>query len=525
MDTRVAVIGCGYWGKNLVRNFSDLGALGAVCDERADTADSFASRCGVPSMAYDRILEAPDIDGVVIATPAVTHARLVDSALRAGKHVFVEKPIALTVEEAAELNELAKETRRVLMVGHLLQYHPAFIKLKELAKSGYFGQLRHIYSHRLNLGKIRREENILWSFAPHDISMILSLVGDEPESVSAIGSCYLHSDNADVTTTHLAFPGGQNAHVFVSWLHPYKEQKLVVVGDQGMAVFDDTLSWDSKLLSYPHRMQWHNGMPTPDRADAQKISVVETEPLREEARHFLQCITGEVVCRTDGNEAIRVLRVLQASELAMSKKRPVCLNELGHGGDSSGRKYFAHESAFVDDGCEIGEGTKIWHFSHVLKGSRVGKNCILGQNVMQGPDVTIGDNCKIQNNVSLYKGVTLEDDVFCGPSCVFTNVNTPRAHIERKEEFRPTFVRKGSTIGANATIVCGVELGAYSFVASSAVVTRDVSPFALVAGVPARQIGWVGHAGERLTEDLVCPRTGRRYRISTSGELKESRAK
>jgi acetyltransferase-like isoleucine patch superfamily enzyme len=156
-------------------------------------------------------------------------------------------------------------------------------------------------------------------------------------------------------------------------------------------------------------------------------------------------------------------------------------------------------------------GSKIWHFSHILKGSKIGRNCIVGQNVMIGPDVTIGDTCKIQNNVSIYKGVTLEDGVFCGPSCVFTNVNTPRAEIERKDEFLPTRVRCGVTIGANATIVCGVDLGEYSTIGAGAVVTKDVPAFALVAGVPARRIGWVSRTGDRLGADLVCPRTGTRY--------------
>jgi UDP-2-acetamido-3-amino-2,3-dideoxy-glucuronate N-acetyltransferase len=172
---------------------------------------------------------------------------------------------------------------------------------------------------------------------------------------------------------------------------------------------------------------------------------------------------------------------------------------------------FIHESAYVDEGVEIGPGTRIWHFVHVLAGTRVGRNCILGQNVMAGPDVTIGDGCKIQNNVALYKGVWLADDVFCGPSCVFTNVLTPRAHVERKEEFVETHVGRGATIGANATIVCGNRLGAYSMVAAGAVVTHDVPDHALVAGVPARFIGWVSRSGDRLGPDLLCPRSGERY--------------
>jgi UDP-2-acetamido-3-amino-2,3-dideoxy-glucuronate N-acetyltransferase len=172
---------------------------------------------------------------------------------------------------------------------------------------------------------------------------------------------------------------------------------------------------------------------------------------------------------------------------------------------------FVHDTAAVDDNVTIGEKTKIWHFTHVLGNSRIGARCAIGQNVSIGPDVTIGDGCKVQNNVSLYKGVTLEDDVFCGPSMVFTNVLTPRAFVERKNEFGDTLVKKGATIGANATIVCGHTIGEYAMIGAGAVVTKDIPPYALVVGNPARRIGWVSRTGERLKADLVCPRTGEKY--------------
>jgi len=183
-----------------------------------------------------------------------------------------------------------------------------------------------------------------------------------------------------------------------------------------------------------------------------------------------------------------------------------------------------HASAYVDEGATVGTGTRIWHFCHVLPGVEIGRDCVLGQNVMIGPRVRVGHGCKIQNNVALYEGVELADDVFCGPSCVFTNVPTPRAFVNRKSEFRPTPVGRGASIGANATIVCGHALGAYSLVAAGAVVTRDVPDFALVAGVPARRIGWVSRAGERLGDDLVCPREGRRYRLDRADRLEELEA-
>jgi UDP-2-acetamido-3-amino-2,3-dideoxy-glucuronate N-acetyltransferase len=180
---------------------------------------------------------------------------------------------------------------------------------------------------------------------------------------------------------------------------------------------------------------------------------------------------------------------------------------------------FVHESAYVDAPTRIGKGTKIWHFAHVLKDCDIGENCVLGQNVMVGPAVRLGNNCKIQNNVALYNGVELEDDVFCGPSCVFTNVNNPRAAYERKSEFAATIVRKGASIGANATIVCGHELGAYCFIAAGAVVTTNVPAYALMAGVPARRIAWVSAAGRKLGPDLICPETKVHYRETADGQL------
>ena len=514
---QVAAIGCGYWGKNLVRNFAELGALAAICDPTRTAAAALADRYHAPVATVDAVLRDDEIVGVAIAAPAALHADLARRAIEAGKHVFVEKPLALAVAEAEELCALAERRDRRLMIGHLLQYHPGFIKLRELVREGALGRVEYISSTRLNLGKVRREEDILWSFAPHDLSMILSLVGEKPCDVTAQGGYYLHKTIADVTTTLLAFPGGGQAHVFVSWLHPFKEQKLAVIGDRAMAVFDNGQPWSSKLVIYPHRIEWRGAMPVPQKAEADPVALDEGEPLNIECRHFLDCIASGNAPRTDGYEGLRVLRVLaRASEALKRASVPPPSAKVQRYPDVQ-----IHESAFIDDPCEIGAGSRIWHFVHILPRTRIGRNCSLGRNVMAGPDVTIGDRCKIQNNVSIYKGVTLEDGVFCGPSCVFTNVNNPRAEIERKDDFRPTLVRRGATIGANATIVCGHTIGEHAFIAAGAVVTTDVSPFALMAGVPARRIGWVSHDGERLGSDLVCPRSGRRYREAGAERIEE----
>ena len=521
---RVAVIGAGYWGKNIVRNFAALNALVAVVDENQSTAQALCAQHGGSVAAFDDVLTDASIAAIAVATPAMLHYKLAKAALEAGKHVFVEKPLALTLREAEELVSVAERLDRRLMVGHLLHYHPAFLKLKELVREGRLGRLQYLYSNRLNLGKIRREEDILWSFAPHDLSMILSLVGHEPDSVESVGSCYLHQHIADVTTTHLSFPGGERAHVFVSWLHPFKEQKLVVVGSDAMAVFDDGEPWESKLLLFPHRINWRQGMPTPHKAEAVAVPLEAGEPLQAECQHFLDCVEIGATPRTDGREGLRVLRVLtRASER---------LHRRGVGADYSPPEVpqpaavrfphaRIHDSVYIDDGVEIGDNTSVWHFSHILSSVKIGPDCVIGQNVVIGPNVTIGKHCKIQNNVSVYRGVTLEDGVFCGPSCVFTNVNNPRAEIERKSEFRPTLVKRGATIGANATIICGHVLGEFSFIGAGSVVTKDVPAFALMAGVPARRIGWMGRHGEKLGLDLVCPATGRRYQEVRPNQLEE----
>lgn len=530
MDTtqHIAVIGSGYWGKNLVRNYHQLGVLKLICDKNETVLSSFQdSYSGIETcVALNEILNRDDIQGIVIATPAETHYTLAREALLAGKHVYVEKPLVLDEKEGQDLIQRAEDNNLVLMVGHLLQYHPIFIRLKELAHSGELGRINYIYSHRLNLGKIRREENILWSFAPHDISMILSLAGEEPDTVMATGGNYLHKKIADVTTTHMEFPSGLRSHIFVSWLHPFKVQQLVVVGERKMAVFDDTQPWSDKLLLYPHKINWQNNLPIPSKAEAERVDVPQAEPLRMECEHFLYCIGNGCRPFTDGTEGLRVLRVLNASQRSLDaggdkvdlgvQKTKTCIT----GNQTEINKAFVHETAVIDSACKIGKGTKIWHFSHVLSNSSVGENCNIGQNVVIGPDVEIGNGCKIQNNVSVYKGVTLEDGVFCGPSMVFTNVINPRSTISRMDEILPTLIKTGASLGANCTIVCGNQVGRYALVGAGAVVTKNVPDHAVIVGNPGRRIGWVCACGIRLLANLTCPKCHKKY-VETEVGLKE----
>ncbi len=311
----VGLAGCGYWGKNLARNLFQMGHLGAVCDASPKVLkDVKASYKGVRTTAdFSSLLDDKKLKAIALATPAAQHHEMAKAALLAGKDVFVEKPLALRVPEAEELVALARKRKRVLMVGHILEYHPAIRKLKEFADSGELGDIHYVYSNRLNLGKVRPEENILWSFAPHDISVILLLLDALPEWASTSGQNYLQHEIADVTMTCLAFPGKARAHIFVSWLHPFKEQKLVVVGSRKMAVFDDVVK-EGKLKIYDKGIDWKNGQPVIRQTAESTLFFPEMEPLREELSHFVECVRSRKTPRTDGVNGLRVLKVLDACQ-------------------------------------------------------------------------------------------------------------------------------------------------------------------------------------------------------------------
>lgn len=526
MTSSIAVVGCGHWGKNLVRVFSELGVLGCVCDTDVSRRNAFDFQSGSPVFTdkLEDVLCSRDVGAVAVATPAATHYEIVKKCLEAGKDVFVEKPLALNSEEGAVLVKIAEEGSRILMVGHILLYHPAIVRLRQLIDEGALGRILYCYSNRLNMGLIRTEENILWSFAPHDISVMLHLLEEEPIGVEADGQSYLTPGVVDVTLSRLKFQSGVTGHIFVSWLHPSKEQRFVVVGSEKMAVFDDRA--DEKLLLYPHRVDWAGRCPKAVKAEAISVDIEEAEPLKEECRHFIDCVRSRRAPLTDGHEGMRVLRVLDACQKSLEQHEPAKPPEKPARPPKPGKGCFVHETACVDLPCSIGQGTKIWHFSHVMKGARIGRDCTIGQNVLIASSAVVGDGVKIQNNVAVYDGVTLEDGVFCGPSAVFTNVMNPRSEIVRKSEYRPTLVKRGATLGANCTVVCGHTIGEYAFVGAGAVVTRDVPAFALVAGVPARQIGWICRcAGERLSFDEAgrskCSICGSSYRLA-DGHVQQS---
>lgn len=519
----LALVGAGYWGKNLARNFQALGVLHTLCDRSAEILGSYGNDyAGVKKVeSFDSVLGDPAVRKIAIAAPAALHFRLARAALLAGKDIYVEKPLCLDIAEAEELVELARTQERILMVGHLLQYHPCVVELRRMVSAGELGRVQYITSNRLNLGKIRQEENALWSFAPHDISVILSLVGHRlPQQVRCVGESYLTPNVADTTLTSFRFADQVRAHVFVSWLNPFKEQKLTVVGSRGMAVFDDTKPWSEKLVQHRDYLTWSEGRtPTPKKSEGSAVVVAEQEPLREECRHFVACCADRVAPRTDGKEGLRVLQVLKAAQ-----------QSLDHDGENvvvggiAPTRYFAHPSTVIDPKATVGANTKVWHFSHVMAGAEVGPGCNLGQNVVISPGVKLGANVKVQNNVSIYTGTTVEDDVFLGPSAVLTNVTNPRSQVNRQSLYEHTLIRRGATVGANATIVCGITLGRYCFIGAGAVVTKDVPDYALMMGNPARQRGWMSRHGHQMTADencmMTCPESGYRYAEGAAGVLR-----
>lgn len=512
MLPKLALIGIGHWGKNLARNFNKLGILHTVCELDPKLREAYAKEYPdiVFTSSYEEILANDDISMVAIATPAETHGKLIKSALEAGKDVFVEKPLCLDVYEGKKLVQLAKETNRILMIGHLLQYHPCVQKIQEMLSEGKIGTLISATSRRLSCGKVRQHENVLWSFAPHDISVILSLFKDVPDAVYVFDNSKAFGGLADSVSLNLRFANGTTASVEASWMHPFKEQVMVITGSLGSLVFDDTKEWSQKLAYYPNMISTGGSQRlTVTKTAPQFIDIEQSEPLLCECRHFVECCQKRCSAKTSGGEGLAVLNVLERAQKAL--KDAMVFPE----------PYFVHPTAVVSEEASVGNGSKVWHYSHVMAGAIVGEECNIGQNVFIANDAKVGNRVKIQNNVSVYKGMICEDDVFLGPSAVFTNIDRPRSAVCKRDQYATTMIRKGATIGANATIVCGNEIGAYAFVGAGSVVTRPIKPYALVVGNPAKQIGWLSKAGEKLdlplsTEignalEVICPVTQEKY--------------
>ena len=312
MNKNIAVVGCGYWGKNLVRNFFELGVLSSICDPNLSIANTFAKKYNVKSCSFAEMLEYRDIKGVVLAVPAELHASMAIDAMNKGKHVFVEKPLAMNEVEAKLMIAAAEKNNVQLMVGHLLQYHPIFKTVLKMVKNGDIGEINYIYSNRLSFGKVRSKEDVIWSFAPHDISMILSLVGEEPEHISCKSSSFLQKNLADIASIHMKFKSGIKSDIRVSWVNPLKEVKLVVTGKSGMLVFDDTKNWNEKLVLHSYEIDNLKELNL-KKTKEEYIKILEEEPLKNECQHFINVVEGNLKPLTDAFEGLKVLKVLTAA--------------------------------------------------------------------------------------------------------------------------------------------------------------------------------------------------------------------
>lgn len=488
-----AVLGAGNWGENHVRILYNMGILAAVADPLPDVGNRIEQT--YPGVAvfkdYKEILQDGRIRAVVIAAPAALHYEIARHSLLAGKDVLLEKPMALTVDEAAELKSLSEQRGLILMIGHQLLFHPAIEAMMEAIQNKVIGDVYFVDMERVKAGRIREKENVLWSFAPHDIAIVLSIIMSELRNVTATGQAVIQKRIEDNVHLHLEFANNVKAHIHTSWLWPHNRRKTVVVGTKGILEFDE----NSNVLRLLPQTVSSDLQIRQEKAREKKFAGVDT--LEKEIGHFLECVKERKTPLTDPASGIEVVKVLvRASECL--KKADV----------SPG--FFAHESVSIDLPCTIGDGTKIWHSSHIMQDAVIGNNCTIGQNVFIASGVVIGNNVKIQNNVSVYQGVTLEDHVFCGPSMVFTNVRTPRSNFPRNTaaHYLKTRVKKGATIGANATVVCGVEIGSYAFVGAGAVVTRNVPDHAIVYGNPAVIKGWICKCGNTIVkpweEKLAC---------------------
>ena len=322
MNIKLAVIGCGKWGFNHIRTaYNLLGAnLVAVCDTIPKSFLKVKSAGINTRFTTDisDVLSNKEINSVIISTSAESHYTLAKILLENGKNVLVEKPMTLISNETEELIELAEKNNLKLMVGHILLYHPAVIKIKEYLKKGILGKLQYIYSNRLNLGTVRSEENILWSFAPHDISVIQFLTEKYPVKISAYGADFLQNNIEDITLTVLDYPDNVHSHIFVSWLHPFKEQRLVVSGSEGMMVFEDTLK-NEKLKYYQKGYKYVNGIMEKFDADYEVVEFENKQPLEEEQKHFFECVLENKTPLTDGKNALDVLKILEAAGEALKQ--------------------------------------------------------------------------------------------------------------------------------------------------------------------------------------------------------------
>ncbi len=510
-NPRIGVIGLGRFGRAVAERLLRLDALGAVCDLDATRCAAFATATRHGDALA--LMAAPDVDAVVLATPVTTRAAMARATLEAGKDLWAPPPLCLAVAELEALVALASRARRVLMID--AGDGPARRAMAQAIDAGELGALQIVEVRRAGFGPFRPDEPVAARLLP-DLATLAGLLGEAPQRLRAESASVVQAEVPDHVTAHVHFGGGVRAVLTASRVHPTPEDRFVVIGDAGMLVLEG-----AHLTRHTHSIAWREGQPAAVPGGAEALHIADG--LDAAVERFLAAVSGGETAQPDAADALRALRIFESIGRSLDRDRAVPTEPapteapaiVGAGASD----VFVHPTAVVDGPVEIGAGTKVWHFSKLLGPLHIGERCSLGQNVVIERHVRIGDNVKIQNNVSVYSGVILEDDVFCGPSMVFTNVGTPRSHYPRKGEYAVTRVERGASIGANATVVCGHTLGRYCFVGAGAVVTKDVPPYALVYGNPARVRGWTCFCGLSLSlgvdacgeEEAECEGCGRRY--------------
>lgn len=446
---KLGLIGCGRWGKNLVREFHKLGILHIICDiQNLDY--------NIP-ITQDWNYFLNEIDMVCISLPAELHYEYTKKALLAHKDVFVEKPMTLNINQAQELVQLAHNNQCILMVGHLLQYHPAIQKIKEYLPK--LGKVINITSNRKSWGTIREQENVLWSFAPHDLSIILSLVSGNIHQIVASGKS---RKVYDIVNTSF-YLDNIYVNINVSWLHPFKEQKLTIIGEQGSLIFDDV---QKTLIFFKDNIN-------------ENIEFDKTSPLELECQHFIECCETRQQPITNGLEGLYVLQIIDKIQQKLNNIQP----KLNHQG-------------IIDKGAIIGNNCRIWHHSHLTNTCQIGDNCSIGQNCYVAG--ILGQGCKLQNNVNIYLGVKCGNYVFFGPNSTTTNDLNPRAQYSKNGNYIETIIEDQVSIGANVVIRCGITLKKGCFIGCGSVVVKDCDEYGIYVGNPAKKIGIMDEYGNKI---------------------------
>ena len=465
MNISIAVIGAGYWGTNLIREFYKTKYLTTICDVSLDIRTQMKQKYPDVNVtdSFESVLLNPSTTSIVIALPAKLHYEFALKALNANKHVFLEKPMTLNVSEAEHLCQVATSKNLTLMIGHLLQYHEGINVIKSVIEEGTIGDIKHIHFSRQSHGIYRQDENVLWSFAPHDISLAASFTGltlenfnSSLKSIQCSGTKVV-TNSYDIVNTTMTV-NNINISMIHSWINPSKEQKITVTGSEGFVTFDDVTK---VIVVKPKHSTVNSEHPIADKSSNTTIystSSVQRTPLENECLEFIKCCTEQVQSKTDCYEGLLVLKVLNKCSEILEKK--------------SDNDYFIHETSVLDPGALIGTGTKIWHWCHVTNTASIGSDSSIGQSCYIAG--ILGSNCKVQNNVNVYQGVTCGSNVFLGPNCTFTNVKFPRASY--KSEYIETIIESNVTVGANVTIGPGITIGENSFISAGCTVYESVPP-------------------------------------------------